>query len=139
MLHLPSIYPRIHKIHHEFAAPTGLAAEYAHPVETFFTGVGTVLGPLLFARHLLSVWVFLFLRLWETVDDHSGYDLPWNVTKLIPFWAGSHHHDFHHRTATGQRAGNFASVFTVWDRVFGTDGDYRRYCQQQRDKQSKSS
>lgn len=29
-------------------------------------------------------------RLWETVEDHCGYDLPWymNPTGLIPFWGG---------------------------------------------------
>lgn len=49
-------------------------------------GLGTMLGPALFARHLLTVWVWLAIRIVETVEDHCGYDLPWNPTNLIPFW-----------------------------------------------------
>ena len=88
-------------------------------------------------------------RLWETVEDHSGYILPWyfNPTSLIPFWGGaSHrqvpsarawrgrsdpcvgmpctgadHHDFHHEHFDG----NYADVFIIWDRVFGTDTKWR--------------
>ena len=35
-LHHKSIYRFIHKIHHEHTHPFGIAAEYAHPVETLF-------------------------------------------------------------------------------------------------------
>ncbi|GFZ51202.1 C-4 methylsterol oxidase [Saitozyma sp. JCM 24511] len=32
-LHYGPLYRHIHKVHHEFSAPIGLAAEYAHPLE----------------------------------------------------------------------------------------------------------
>ena len=44
-------------VHHHHAAPFGMAAEYAHPVETLFLGLGTLLGPFLFAEHIVTVWV----------------------------------------------------------------------------------
>mmetsp|Transcript_15864 Transcript_15864/g.52004 ORF Transcript_15864/g.52004 Transcript_15864/m.52004 type:complete len:135 (+) Transcript_15864:642-1046(+) len=100
-----------------------MAAEYAHPVETAFLGIGTMLGPLLFCRHLLTLWVWLVFRLYETVEDHSGYDVPWNLTNLIPFWGGAVHHDYHHKTFNGP----YSSVLTVWDYVFGTDGDFQEH------------
>ncbi len=121
-LHWPKIYPLIHKMHHEHTAPFGMAAEYAHPVETVFLGIGTMLGPILFADHMFTVWVWLVFRLWETVEDHSGFDFPWNPTNLIPFWAGSAHHDFHHKTFQGP----YSSVFTWCDWLFGTDALFRR-------------
>ncbi|RLO13664.1 hypothetical protein DYB28_012005 [Aphanomyces astaci] len=109
-------------VHHEYAAPFGIAAEYAHPIETMLLGVGTFLGPLLLTRHLLTLWVWLAVRLFETIDDHSGYELPWAWSNFLPFWAGPVHHDFHHEKFDG----NYASVFTVWDYVFGTDGAFRQ-------------
>lgn len=122
-LHWDRIYKYIHKMHHVHKAPFGIAAEYAHPVETFFLGIGTILGPFFLSRHLFELWVWLFFRLMETVEDHAGYELPFNPTRYIPFWAGATHHDFHHEKFDG----NFASVFTIWDYVFGTDVAFRKH------------
>mmetsp|Transcript_18177 Transcript_18177/g.23436 ORF Transcript_18177/g.23436 Transcript_18177/m.23436 type:complete len:128 (-) Transcript_18177:867-1250(-) len=80
-----------------------------------------MLGPILFARHLLTLWIWLGVRLMETVEDHSGYELPFSPTNFIPFWGGAVHHDYHHK----EFEGNYASVFTIWDWVFGTDEGFR--------------
>lgn len=53
----------------------------------------------------------------------SGYDIPLNPLNLIPFYAGSRHHDFHHMNFIG----NYASTFTWWDRIFGTDSQFNAY------------
>jgi methylsterol monooxygenase len=47
ILHNRYLYKHIHKLHHEFSAPFGLAAEYAHPIEILVLGMGTVGSPLL--------------------------------------------------------------------------------------------
>ncbi|OQR86149.1 hypothetical protein ACHHYP_10941 [Achlya hypogyna] len=131
-LHWKKIYKYVHKVHHEYAAPFGIAAEYAHPIETMFLGIGTFLGPLLLTRHLLTLWVWLAVRLYETVDDHSGYELPFALSAYIPFWGGPVHHDFHHEKFDG----NYSSVFTVWDWVFGTDKAFRAAQEEKRAKGS---
>ncbi|KAN0011831.1 hypothetical protein ACTFIV_000491 [Dictyostelium citrinum] len=119
-LHHGFWYKHIHKIHHDHAAPFGMTAEYAHPLETVILGVGTVIGPFIFSRDLFTLWVWLGTRLFQTVECHSGYDFPWNPTKLIPFWGGSHFHDFHHETFVG----NYSSTFTYLDKIFGTSDKY---------------
>ncbi|KAF3818516.1 hypothetical protein GH733_011933, partial [Mirounga leonina] len=53
----------------------------------------------------------------------DGYDIPLNPLNLIPFYAGSRHHDFHHMNFIG----NYASTFTWWDRIFGTDSQFTAY------------
>eukprot|EP00030_Apusomonadida_sp_AF-17_P005896 a676613_317.p1 GENE.a676613_317~~a676613_317.p1 ORF type:complete len:322 (-),score=116.69 a676613_317:21-959(-) len=119
-LHHPSIYKHIHKIHHEHKAPFGIAAEYAHPIETAFLGIGTMLGPMLLIDHLLTLWIWLVVRLFQTIEVHSGYDFPWSLNRWIPFWGGAIFHDFHHEKFDG----NYSSTFTLWDKVFGTDDKY---------------
>jgi len=123
LLHYGPFYKHIHKIHHHHAAPFGIAAEYAHPIETAFLGLGTALGPLLFATHLFTVWAWLFVRVFQTVEVHSGYNFPWSLNNWIPLWGGAEFHDFHHMAFTG----NYSSTFTVWDRVFGTDAAYKAW------------
>jgi sterol desaturase/sphingolipid hydroxylase (fatty acid hydroxylase superfamily) len=120
LLHWGPFYKHIHKVHHEHNAPFGIAAEYAHPVETVFLGIGTVLGPILFASHIFTVWVWLFFRLWQELDAHSGYNFPWSANNWVPFWGGAEFHDYHHMSFVG----NFASTFTYWDKWMGTDTKY---------------
>lgn len=148
-LHTGVLYKHIHKIHHKYSAPFGLAAEYAHPAEVFILGTGTILGPLLYCfftqnLHIVTVYAWIVLRLFQAIDAHSGYgaflffyyyhlsllktnliikDFPWSLHNIVPFWSGAEHHDFHHMAFTN----NFSTSFRWWDRIFGTDTKYREY------------
>lgn len=122
LLHHPLLYKRIHKQHHKYAAPFGLTAEYAHPVEVAFTGMGTVGSPVLWCVlfgnvHLFTVMIWISLRLLQAVDSHSGYEFPWSLHKFVPFWSGADHHDDHHKYFIG----NYASSFRWWDFCLGTE------------------
>ncbi|PFH49532.1 hypothetical protein AMATHDRAFT_62994 [Amanita thiersii Skay4041] len=127
-LHKGVLYKHIHKLHHKYAAPFGLAAEYAHPAEVFILGTGTIAGPILYCYftqnlHILTVYIWITLRLFQAIDAHSGYDFPWSLHNIVPFWSGAEHHDFHHMAFTN----NFSTSFRWWDRIFGTDKKYLEY------------
>ena len=127
-LHTGVLYKHIHKIHHKYSAPFGLAAEYAHPAEVFILGAGTICGPLLYCYftqnlHIFTVYLWIVLRLFQAVDAHSGYDFPWSLHNIVPFWSGAEHHDFHHMAFTN----NFSTSFRWWDYMLGTDDKYRAY------------
>lgn len=121
-LHSKLLYKRVHKMHHKYAAPFGLTAEYAHPFEVAFTGTGTVGSPLLIAymtgnMHLFTVLLWIVLRLLQAIDSHSGYDFPWSLRHFVPFWSGADHHDDHHQYFIG----NYASSFRWWDFCLNTE------------------
>jgi len=120
LLHWGPFYRYIHKVHHEHAAPFGMAGEYAHPIEEIFLGIGTGLGPFLLKAHLFTLWVWLLFRVWQVVDCHSGYNFPWSSNHWLPFWGGADFHDYHHMSFVG----NYASTFTYCDKWFGTDTKY---------------
>ena len=123
LLHHRRVYKYIHKVHHHFQVPFGLVAEYAHPLETLILGGGFFFGILFFANHVFFLWAWMFFRLLETIDVHSGYDFPFNPLHLIPGYAGARWHDFHHMNFNG----NYSSTFVWWDKLFGTDHQYKEY------------
>ncbi|KAF6020402.1 MSMO1 [Bugula neritina] len=123
-LHDKRIYKHIHKVHHHFQSPFGMTAEYAHPAETLILGAGFFIGILVTCNHIVMLWAWMVVRLLETIDVHSGYDIPYiNVFHLIPGYAGAKFHDFHHKNFNG----NYSSSFVWWDKLFGTDKQWNEY------------
>jgi len=134
-LHWGPLYKNIHKLHHEFSAPFGLAAEFAHPLEILILGTGTVGGPLLWCilsggnLHIITMYIWIVLRLFQAVDAHSGYDFPWSLQHIFPLWSGADHHDYHHESFMGC----YSTSFRHLDYIFGTEGGYRAKRQKQKE------
>ncbi|KAK2737124.1 C-4 sterol methyl oxidase [Myotisia sp. PD_48] len=120
--HWGPLYKAVHKIHHQYSAPFGLAAEYASPIEVMALGFGTVGCPILWCAitgdlHILTMHLWIVCRLFQAIDAHSGYEFPWSLHHFLPFWAGADHHDVHHEKFVG----NYASSFRWWDYLLDTE------------------
>ena len=67
--------------------------------------------------HFFTQMVWYVVRISETAEGHSGYDVPWSPFRVIPFSTSPAYHDFHHYENTG----NYSSLFVHWDTFFGTN------------------
>jgi 4-alpha-methyl-delta7-sterol-4alpha-methyl oxidase len=111
-LHTRWLFRHVHAQHHRFRYVRGLSAEYAHPLESLANFIAFFLGPILLGSPFAIVVVWIPLRMLETVEAHSGY----------AFTASSSRHAFHHLHA---QRGCYGSFFAPWDRLLGTDRQWR--------------
>lgn len=118
-LHHPTLY-WIHKKHHEYNQPVAQASEWAHPIEEVLCNViPSVLGCYLMGSHLYVFGAWLILRMWKTLDAHSGYFFPFPLSIFhgLPGLLGSDMHDFHHEV----NMGCYGAFTTFWDHICCTD------------------
>ena len=83
--------------------------------------MSTVGGPLLLRAHVSVVLLYPCLKIWQSIDAHSGYDLPAPLSpwSFVQFMDCAPAHDFHHSHCGGPSdtkvSGNYGGYFVFWD------------------------
>lgn len=118
-LHHKRLYKHVHAVHHRVTTPWAAAGLYMHPVEYALTGALTLVGPLLFGSHVLTLWIWVAFRQWIAAEGHCGYRIPLNPSHLFPGYQGNDFHDRHHARFVGNYSG-FLGYIDTW---LGTRSD----------------
>lgn len=109
----------IHSIHHRATTPFPLEYLYVHPFEWMLGIVGTTIGYalifLVMPVNIYAFWTFALLRNLHEIHIHSDLDVPW--LNWIPLVSSTKKHDDHH----ARLLGNYASTFSIWDRLLKTE------------------
>ncbi|GBN57625.1 Fatty acid hydroxylase domain-containing protein 2 [Araneus ventricosus] len=113
LLHHSFFYKYIHKRHHEWTSPIGIAALYAHPIEHVICNLlPAFFGPFLLGTHITVFWLWYCLALLTTLNAHTGFHLP-----LLP---SPEAHNFHHLKFTD----NYGAMGFL-DDLHGTNKNFR--------------
>ncbi|MDP3659200.1 sterol desaturase family protein [Phenylobacterium sp.] len=106
-----------HAIHHSDTNLTWFSLERIHPVDR----LGTAVDPILMALMGFPVWA---ISLTVLARHYWGYfihaDVPWSLGKAGLILNSPILHRWHHARDVEGSGSNFATLFSIFDRAFGT-------------------
>jgi len=111
---VPLLYRNIHRVHHQFIAPSLLSGIAFHPIEGFLF-VSPLVWLFWFPVHVPTLMVLG--GLFNTIDllSHVGFDIP--VYERLRWIVGTTaHHDYHHQHFKP----NYCVYLSLWDTLLGT-------------------
>lgn len=110
-----------HKIHHTDTAVDATTALRHHPVESVFR-VGALLLAILITG--IPIWMVMFyqsLSAFMSQFNHANIHLPhWLDKGLSWIIVSPDMHKVHHSRYQPETDSNYANIFSIWDRLFGT-------------------
>jgi sphinganine C4-monooxygenase len=113
------LYTTFHSRHHRLYVPYAFGALYNHPFEGFLLDtLGAAIAFKVAGMTARQGMVFFTASTIKTVDDHSGYTLPWDPLQHITS-NNAGYHDIHHQS-WGIKTNFSQPFFTFWDRFLGT-------------------
>lgn len=73
--------------------------------------------------HVATYLFFVAQKVFATNETHSGFEVPWSPTRILPLANGTSHHDFHH----SNNVGNYGAYTCIWDYLSGNLKHYVDY------------
>ena len=111
---------REHGIHHVTQKVNILNFITAHVIDVFCNSCAALVPMMVLGFSPEAVFATICLRAMQTFASHANLNRPlaWYHQVLM----GPQHHRLHHRVDLEQ-AGNYGTITTIWDRIFGTYAD----------------
>jgi len=112
---------RLHRVHHSdptFTVSTGVRF---HPGELLLSLPVRVAAIVLVGAPVVAVLIFEVVFTFANLIEHGDIDLPRRAERLLtPVLVTPALHRRHHTRSGLARNSNFGTIFSAWDRLFGT-------------------
>lgn len=120
--HVVPLLWRFHRVHHSDTTMDASTNFRAHPIEIFlWFGSSSILAAAVFGLDLLTLGLYLFITMIFFVLQHSNLRFPKWIDKSIGLIITTPNiHKVHHEQDQYYTDSNFADIFIIWDRLFGT-------------------
>lgn len=114
-MHFPSVYRRVHYVHHLSKEPSPWASFSFHPLEGLIEALVLPLLVLIIPIHPVMFITYMTLMTLSAINNHLGYELLPKWLRDLGLISGQNHAQ-HHKYSRH----NFGLYFTFMDRIFGT-------------------
>jgi sterol desaturase/sphingolipid hydroxylase (fatty acid hydroxylase superfamily) len=122
MSHKAPVLWRFHRVHHSDTTMDSTTYFRSHPVEIlFWFGSSSILAAGIFGLDLLTLGLYFLVATPFFILEHTNLRFPAWLDKTLGLVITTPNlHKIHHEQDQYYTDSNFADVFILWDRLFGT-------------------
>ncbi len=120
--HIVPLIWRFHRVHHSDTTMDSSTYFRAHPIEVlFWFGSASILSAGIFGLDLMAVGLYFLVVTLFQILEHSNLQFPFWLDKTLGLvFTTPNLHKVHHDQHQYYTDSNFADIFILWDRIFGT-------------------
>ena len=120
--HVTPILWRLHRVHHSDTTMDASTNFRSHPIELiFYFGGSNIIAAGIFGLDLVSLGLYFLLITPLVFLEHSNLRFPVWIDKTFGLvFTTPNFHKVHHDQDQYYTDSNFADIFILWDRLFGT-------------------
>lgn len=122
MAHNVPIVWRFHRVHHSDTTMDSSTYFRGHPIEVFFWfGLSNIIAAGIFGLDLMTLGLYYVIATPFFVIEHVNLKFPKWLDKTIGWVITTPNlHKIHHEQDEQHTNSNYADIFILWDRIFGT-------------------
>jgi len=119
--HVPVLW-RFHRVHHSDTKMDASTNFRGHPIESFlWFGTSNILAAGIFGIDLIAFGLYFFIITPLFFLEHANLRFPTWLDKTVGLvFTTPNIHKIHHDQDQYYTDSNFADIFIIWDRMFGT-------------------
>lgn len=113
---------RFHRVHHSDTTMDSSTVFRFHPMELILVfGIGNIITAVLFGTDVFSMALYYFILYLFFFFEHANLNYPkWLNSSIGLIFVMPDHHRVHHQQNQVYTDSNYADIFIIWDRLFGT-------------------
>ena len=121
MAHKVPLLWRLHRVHHSDTTMDSSTFFRGHPIEILVFGNASILAVALFGMDMLTFGLYVFIFTPFAFLEHTNLSFPKWLDKTVGLiFVTPNFHKVHHEQDQHYTDSNFADIFIIWDRLFGT-------------------